>query len=333
MKKIVAILLLLFIVVRANSQDAQMTQYFSSPLYLAPSFAGSSLGSRAVLNFRDQWPAIPGAFITYMFSLDHNFYKYHSGVGLLFLRDQAGSGRLALTQVSLNYSYNIVFSRFLNVRPALSVLFSQRSIDYSRLVFGDQISLDHGYTPTVEDRLLPSHQYLDFNFSTVALYKNFWGGFNLMHLLQPDQSLINEGISPVPTDFYLFGGGKFKAGPSSSAFKNKNILFSFLYKAQGKFDQLDMGVYWEDLPFVVGLWYRGLPVKQYAPAYPNHDAIVVVLGYANDKFKVGYSYDFTVSKLAFKSGGAHEISFAYEFNQNQRLKKSKKKQMIPCAKF
>ncbi len=333
MKRIAVILFLFVAAVRLNAQDPQMTQFFSAPLYLAPSFAGSSLGSRAVLNFRDQWPAIPGAFVTYMFSLDHNFYKYHSGAGILFLRDQAGSGKLALTQVSLNYSYNIVFSRFLNVRPAIAVLFSQRSIDYSRLVFGDQLSLTHGLTPTVESRFLDNHMYLDFNFSSVVLYKNYWGGFNVMHMLQPDQSLINEGVSPVPTDFYLFGGGKFSAGPSSASFRNKNILFSFLYKSQGKFDQLDLGVYWENLPFVVGLWYRGLPLKHYAPGYGNHDAIAIVLGYASDRFKVGYSYDFTVSRLAFKSAGSHEISFAYEFNQDQRLKRSKKKQMIPCAKF
>jgi type IX secretion system PorP/SprF family membrane protein len=315
----------------AYPQDPQLTQFFSSPLYLAPSFAGTGLGSRAVLNFRDQWPAIPGAFVTYMFSLDHNFYRYRSGLGLLFLRDQAGSGHLATTQVSLNYSYNIVINRMINIRPAMAVVFAQRSIDYSRLLFNDQLSFEYGVTPTVESRLIDKRQYIDFVYSTVVFTRRYWGGINIVHLLQPDQSLLNEGLSPVPTELTVFGGGKWKRG--SSSFRKESILFSFLYKAQGKFDQLDLGVYWQNLPFVVGVWYRGLPVKHYAPGYFNHDAVAVMLGYGLDRFKIGYSYDFTVSRLAFKSAGSHEISIAYEFNQDQRLKKKQNKQMIPCPKF
>ena len=323
---------LIALLVKVKGQDPQLTQFFSAPLYLAPSFAGSGLGSRAVLNFRDQWPSVPGAFITYMFSLDHNFYKYHSGVGLLFLRDQAGSGNLATTQVSLNYSYNIVLNRKINIRPALAVVFSQRSIDYTRLLFNDQLSFEHGITPTIESRFLRKKHYLDFNYSIVTFTRQYWFGMNLAHLLRPNQSLLNEGLSPVPTIFTVFGGGKWKKSPSSS-FNKENILFSFLYKSQGKFDQLDLGVYWQNLPFVVGIWYRGLPLKQYAPGYFNHDAIAIMLGYSYDRIKVGYSYDFTVSKLAFKTAGSHELSVAYEFNQDQRLKKKLNKQMIPCPKF
>jgi len=208
----------------AYPQDPQLTQFFSSPLYLAPSFAGTGLGSRAVLNFRDQWLAIPGAFVTYMFSLDHNFYRYRSGVGLLFLRDQAGSGHLATTQVSLNYSYNIVINRMINIRPAMAVVFAQRSIDYSRLLFNDQLSFEYGVTPTVESRLIEKRQYIDFVYSTVVFTRRYWGGVNIAHLLQPDQSLLNEGLSPVPTELTVFGGGKWKRG--SSLFRKESILFS-----------------------------------------------------------------------------------------------------------
>ena len=326
----VFIILFISISFYANGQDPQLTQYFSAPLYLAPSFAGSSVGSRAVLNFRDQWPAIPGGFVTYSLSLDHNFYKYRSGVGLLLLRDQAGSGHLATTNISFNYTYNIMITRNLNIRPGLAVVYGQRSIDYNRLVFNDQISFS-GTTPTVESRLLDKKQYLDFAFSSVVFTRQYWGGFNVLHLLQPDQSLIAEGISPVPTTLLIFGGGKISA--SSSRFNEKEVLFSFLYKAQGKFDQLDMGIYWQNKPFVVGLWYRGLPIKRYAPGYGNHDAIAILLGYTTDKIKIGYSYDFTISRLILRSAGAHEISIAYEFNQDQKLKSKIRRQMIPCAKF
>src|SRR3972149_978108 len=90
-----------------SSYDTQFSQFYAAPLYLGPSFAGASGNTRLVLNFRDQWPKIPGSFVTYAFSIDHYFSQYKSGLGLLVLRDQAGGGKLNTTNISANYSYNI----------------------------------------------------------------------------------------------------------------------------------------------------------------------------------------------------------------------------------
>ncbi|MFA9210006.1 MAG: type IX secretion system membrane protein PorP/SprF, partial [Yersinia sp. (in: enterobacteria)] len=38
----------------------------------------------------------------------------------------------------------------------------------------------------------------------------------------------------------------------------RSITPAFIYKAQGKFDQLDVGMYLTYEPVVFGLWYRGL---------------------------------------------------------------------------
>jgi hypothetical protein len=100
---------------------------------------------------------------------------------------------------------------------------------------------------------------------------------------------------------------------------------------QGKFDQLDAGLYLTLEPMVFGLWYRGLPIKNYEPGLPNNDAAIFLVGYKQDNLSVGYSYDLTVSRLGVSTGGSHELSLTYTFASPQSRKKFAKK--IPCPKF
>jgi len=46
-------------------------------------------------------------------------------------------------------------------------------------------------------------------------------------------------------------------------------------------------------------------------------------GFKKDIFKVGLSYDLTVSGLAGRSGGTYELTFGILFDKNERLRKKK----------
>jgi hypothetical protein len=85
MKRVVLIISSVFVCLGINAQDPHFSQFYSNPLYLATSFAGSSLGSRVVLNYRDQWPSVPGTYITSSFSFDHYFPKIKSGWVCIFI--------------------------------------------------------------------------------------------------------------------------------------------------------------------------------------------------------------------------------------------------------
>jgi hypothetical protein len=66
---------------------------------------------------------------------------------------------------------------------------------------------------------------------------------------------------------------------------------------------------------------------------PNNEAIIALLGFSlpND-LQIGYSFDFTVSKLAWRnSGGAHELSMRYTF-RNYKLG-NKRDRDIPGFKY
>jgi len=314
----------------SRAQDAQFSQFYASPLYLSPSFAGGSDGSRAVMNYRNQWPEIPGAFVTYAVGLDHYFHNYNSGVGIMAYRDQAGSGNLALTSANLLYSYNFQANHKWYIRPGVSFSYSQRTVDWEKQIFGDQLSFNGIAATTLTPIPFNKVSYFDAATSVIAYSEKAWFGLTVDHLMTPNQS-FTAGESPVPMKFSAFGGMKFPFGFTMGKLNEESISLAYLYKRQGKFNQFDLGVYWSKLPISLGLLYRGIPIfnnKQHG--YFNNDALVLLAGLKTDYFSVGYSYDFTVSRLMTSTGGSHEVSLIFLFNQGPPTKKQGK---IPCPDF
>ncbi len=335
-KKLRNILIVLSIICNTYtySQDPHFTQFYAAPLYLSPSLAGGTAGTRAIINFRDQWTAIPGSFVTYSLSLDHFFPRFSSGIGFFVFRDQAGSGQLGTTNIALQYSYNARINKKWSIRPGLQLYYSQRSIDFSKLVFNDQMQLGVPTAPSSTE-VPPDNKvgYMDFAFSIVTFSSNSWFGITIDHMNTPNQSLI-DGTSKVPTKFIFFGGYKFMLDGKSGSFTEESINVVSNYRAQGKFDQIDMGLYWTKMQIIVGLWYRGIPgVKSYKSGYQNNDMIAILAGYEYKDIKFAYSYDFTISRLIARSAGSHEISIIYEFNQNQKVRRRHRIVVVPCPKF
>lgn len=329
------LLITLFLTVfRLVAQDPQFSQFYAATTYLCPSFAGSTDGSRAILNYRNQWPSIPGAFVTTAMSVDHYFPKVKSGVGIIFMNDKAGTGNLKNINFGIQYAYNLSINRYLSVRPALQMMYSQRSIDYGKLIFGDQLSFNNiSQSSNLEIPTIDKIGYIDFSTSILVFSEKIWGGIAVDHLLEPNQSLTGSN-SKVPLKTSVFGGTKLFLKKSAGLYEEEYINVTFIYKHQDKFDQLDIGGYWFKKPLLLGLWYRGIPlVKSYKPEYINQDAFSIMAGIKFKQLIAGYSYDFTISRLRSSTGGSHEFSIIYEFNQDQHLVKKRKKIVVACPKI
>ncbi len=66
----------------------------------------------------------------------------------------------------------------------------------------------------------------------------------------------------------------------------------------------------------------------------SNEALIFSMGLIFDYFEFGYSYDFTISELSARTGGAHEISLQYEFGLTAHPRRVKKKnQVLPCPTF
>ena len=91
----------------AVAQDPQFSQFYANPLYLNPAFAGTARCPRLAMNYRNQWPGIPGNFVTYSASYDQHVDNMNGGLGVLVMNDRAGAGALTTTGASGIYSYQL----------------------------------------------------------------------------------------------------------------------------------------------------------------------------------------------------------------------------------
>ena len=314
-------------------QDMQFTQFNAAPLYLNPGFAGSTIEHRFATSYRNQWTAIPGHFVNYAFAYDYNLAEFNSGLGLLFAREQAGTGKMGNTEIGLLYSYHFQIDNKVFIQPGIKFNYITRGVDFSKLIFNDQLA--RGGSPTTADDIeIDNVSYMDLTFGFLVFSEKYWAGVSFNHMNEPNQSLTS-GESPLYMKFSAHGGYKFELSEGGRKSLNTSYFnLAFHYKAQQKFDQLDLGAYYTREPFTFGIWYRGLPGLKSYEGVLNNDALAIILGYKIEDYnlKIGYSYDITVSRLAANSAGSHEISLVYEV-ASKKKKRRGKRFFVPCAKF
>ena len=325
-------------------QDPMFTQFYAAPLYVNPGYAGATHKSRAMFNNRYQWVKLQKPFVTYALGVDHNFKKAKSGIGLLMTYDKAGAGGLSATDIALQYAYRIDFKNGWHARPGLHFGFVTKTIDYDKLLFGDQIDRN-GTSETLEPLSgKVNSNFFDFSTGVVVHNDMFWFGYSAHHLNTPNQAIIDDANSKLNTKSMFHGGARFHLVDKMHRKKygdqqERSISPAFIYRSQGKYDQFDFGAYYIHEPFQVGLWYRGIPgLKQNGYRYPNHDSFAVLLGYRSKYFNCGYSYDFTLSSLQVNnSAGSHEISLSIVFDTSSPYKHkdkvTKREMVIPCPDF
>lgn len=333
------LLLLLFNTIpfeRAQAQDPQFSQFFAAPLYLNPAFTGTTKEHRFVANYRNQWRNIANGYVTYAFSYDYNMRDARSGFGLMATVDKAGAVGMGTTNVGFLYSYKIKLSSGWILTPGLHFAYGTRGIDKDKVVLLDQLSYGDASIPSNDPLVfsLKDTDYFDFGSGLLLYNKSFWAGISAFHMNEPNLSLIGDE-SRLSMKASIHGGARIRIynGP----FKRSvipSIAPSFILKKQGSIEQLDLGVNFNYSPVMVGVWYRGMPVREtLEKSQVSQDALIFLVGMKYEQFEFGYSYDITLSSLGPTSGGAHEVSLAYHlFNPNRRKPKMKHKD-IPCPTF
>ena len=313
-----------------SGQDPHFSQFYANALYLAPSFAGAIQENRISVNYRNQWPAIPGVFHTYTFSYDRYLPNFNSGIGVLATYDVAGSGDLSASTIGLLYSYDIKLNQEWHVRPGINFKFVYLGLNYGKLIWNHMITAG-GTTPSVTPP--PFESVADVDFATSALVYNdrIWAGFTLDHLLAPRQSFYGDWDTKVPVKFSLFGG--YQIARSGRLIRNSkydevlSIAGNFEY--QDRFFQSNIGLYYYRDPLIFGLWYRGVPLVTSQAG----DAVIALIGIKTKDLHIGYSYDFTISNLIASTGGAHEISLVYEFITSSIGANRRRFHAVPCPEF
>jgi type IX secretion system PorP/SprF family membrane protein len=320
------LILLTMVSLRVSGQDPTFSQFYANSLYLAPSFAGSTEDFRFGINYRNQWPAIPGVFHTYSISFDRYLPNFSSGIGVLATYDVAGSGDLSTTNIGIIYSYDFRINQDWHVRPGVQFKFQYLGLNIYKLIFNSSIS-PGGVTPPIIPPPFESVADFDFTFSTIVYNDRIWAGITLDHLLRPKQSFYGDE-SFVPVKINLFGGAQLMAKGRLRRKYNEVLSLAANFQMQGGFYQSDIGLYYYRDPIIFGLWYRGIPLVTSQAG----DAVIGLIGFKTDDLHIGYSYDFTISNLIASTAGAHEISLVYKFT-TMSLGQRSRFRAIPCPQF
>jgi type IX secretion system PorP/SprF family membrane protein len=310
---------LFYISFHSVAQDPTFTQFYSNPVYLNPALAGSSGCPRIALNYRNQWPQLTGNFVTYAAAYDTYAKNVSGGVGIMAMHDQQGQGTIQTSMVAGTYSYYLKVNRKFRVMIGAQAAYFQKYLDWSKLTFGDMIDPRRGFIYQTGDvpRGNGSHGFFDVSAGLVGFTKNFYFGLATHHLNRPDESMI-LGDSKLPIRFTGHMGATISLGQRGRFSSNTALMPNIIYQYQNGFQQLNIGAYLKYEAFTIGAWYR------------NRDAFILSLGLTTEKFRIGYSYDLTVSQLGGVSGGSHEISMGFNLKCKKQLKDFRR---ISCPSF
>ena len=229
---------------------------------------------------------------------------------------------------NFNYSFLIPLGRQDEhaIRLGVNGGIQQSSVDFFRLQFPDQFE-DGGFDPVTDealDNLSGNRITEEVGAGFLYFNKLFYAGANVRHITTPEQKFLETGTNtdtqlPMHIAAYTGLNIPFNAdkpnGPSISP--------AFLFRYQKPTTQIDVGLYANLNPIVIGTWYRVL----------DNDAAVFLVGLQQDRFSVGYSYDLTLSDMTnATSGGSHEISLVFTFNGPNK-KPYKPNAKMSCPRF
>lgn len=293
---------------RLFAQDPEFTQFYANPLYLNPALAGNKICPRVGISYRAQWPGIYGTYSTVGVSVDKLAFKVKGGIGLMVMNDRAAQGTLNTTGVGLIYAPMVPLNKRSSVSAAIQVGYWQKAINWNKLTFGDMIDPVSGFNHTTAE--VPGVQRagnFDLSAGMVFNSNHFFVGGAVHHILEPNESLLG-GVSILPRKYTVHAGGIIDL--SEGKYEDDSYISpNIMYRKQGDFEQLNLGMYVKKGSIVGGLWYRG------------RDAFIVLLGIEAGHARIGYSYDVTVSKLTNASAGSHEVSVGWQFSCKPPVKK------------
>lgn len=317
----------------AKSQDPHFSQFYASPLYTNPALAGTVVCPRASVIYRNQWPSINYAFRTFAASYDQYFDILAGGIGIMVMSD-AESKFFTTNMAALMYSLRLKLTDDIFLNLAVQGSFTNRSLDWTALTFGDQIDPRYGFLNTVSNAVKPSDlssTYFDVAAGFVFYGEEWYAGFSAHNITQPNTGL--SSLNNIPIRFTGHAGMNFNISRDkrrTNAFFGAPVISpNVIYDYQNGMHKLNIGLYLDWSPFIVGTWFRH-PLTAYEGVSAEPDAVVVLFGAQWEQFKIGYSYDITISSLANASGGAHEISASYLFPCPEKRKKVKS---IRCPSF
>lgn len=324
--QILSVLLFVGMSTLLKAQDPSFSQFYAHRMYLNPGFTGTQSGLTVGAHYRNQWNVVPGGFTTYSVWADIQEPFISSGIGIMAVRDEEGAGGLITQGAGLSYAYILRITDKFNINIGLRTAYWQKYVDWSKLVFSDQLHpIDGIVNGTSALTSIERAQIVDFDAGLVARWQMTIGkkdinsniGFAVSHLTEPEESLQFIGTK-LPRRFT----GHFGTMIPLSFFKNfgkRLIYLSPNIKAdyQGDIQVYSYGLYVISNPVYIGGFYQNR-----TPGFDgNNTNFITVIGGLefsvadHTTLNMAYSFDLSLTGLSTKARGIHEISVKINFDQ------------------
>ncbi len=317
MKKFIHILVLMLAMpmLLSAQQEVTYSQYMFNNLLVNPAYAGYKESININLLNRNQWVGVNGAPVTQSFIIDGAFFNNNNvGLGLAVLNDKAGlQGQ---TSVLANYAYRLpVGYNDARLSFGIGVGATQYSLNADKAIVGDKSDLN----------FTGNRYHLSPNASLGLFYNDdrFYAGLSannlLTNILNKKNNSSNDVVLP-PIHMFLTVGAlidvnndvKFKPSlmyrddPRNRG--NFDVNASFLFK-----DVLWLGASYR---LSVDMWKKNVGTSA---IFQQNSLVGLVEVYVAKSLRLGYAYDYGLSKLKSLSAGSHEFSIGLILgNQNYR---------------
>lgn len=317
-------LIILFSQVSKAQQNIQFTQYIFNSLSVNPAYAGYKEEWYGQLGLRSQWTGLDGAPQTGSLSIDgvtNPVHKRH-GVGLQLTADKLGpqSATAAFANYAFRLRLNEEDTRRLAIGIAVGV--TQYSLDGAML---DPVT--HG------DQIIPAGKISNFmpdiRLGVYYSSPSWYAGISMLDLLSGDRTDNVFRWDNTTTDhlrpqrhLYLIAGALIDLDRGVRL--RPSILWKEDFRGPSSLDLNAMFILGEK--FWVGAgWRTGVPVFQrdYQRYTGNRLSNLnsfsgIIQLAATDRLRIGYSYDYIVSRLSTVQNGSHEITLGITFGQRQQ---------------
>jgi len=288
---VITILLLTQIFNSFGQQDPMFTQYMFNTLGVNPAYAGSYGALNMTGIARSQWLGIEGAPKTQSFIMHTPFVSENVGVGLSFINDKIGP--TTQTMIYGDYSYTI------------------RVSEKAKLAFGLKGGVD-----MISNKLtsVSTTQQNDQSFSTNVNYKpmpNF--GFGLYY--HSDKWYIGLSTPKIIENKVAATGGSSIVTEQRHYFIITGIVFNLTNNIKFKPSTLVKATFGAPVSIDLNANFLFKEKLWLGVGYRYGDSFSAMTQLQlNNQFRVGYSYDYTLSHLTTYNSGSHEIILSYTFS-------------------
>lgn len=293
-------------------QGIQFTQYAFSGLTVNPAYAGYKDNWTLNLISRLQWTGIDGAPKTGAISAD-GITDDRKNVGLGFVVTGDMLGPQTTTSAYVNYAYRLRLDEDDTKRICFGLGFGMTSyvVDYTKFAATDpnDPNLNFGNANKVSpDARLGVYYYTP----------KFYIGVSALNIFADATFKDNANVVREARCYYLTAG--YMVPISSGIDWKPSILIKEDLRGPTNVDLstnfLISKVLW------LGATYRtGVPDWNKAALQNNLKSMDAAAGivefYANPNLRIGYSYDFGLTKLAGMQNGTHELSLGLTFGKRK----------------